>query len=573
MNYSEIVAKYNNAGLACLPTKENKSPLLPENWKEGFAPEMFTDCFGIGIICGQISGGLECQDWDNHANEAKENLSKYLSIPDVKEVYEKHKMPIEETMSGGYHLLYRCEKIDGNRKLASKLLNGKPDCFCETRGESGYFVAAPTPKYNIIRNDILNIPTITEFERAILIDSAISMNEYVKPIITEYENSERPGDIYNNDPSSIYETIQILKDEGWTDFGHGNWCRPGKNTGISATLGKAAPNIFYVFTSNGYPFDEMKGYTSFQVLGLLKFKGDFKEAAQSLPQPESKKTEYKGSISKSEIEKILERIKIDPKKTIEKPPTILSIKDTDIYHPVPKRLFSLGNFSAIIGKAKSKKTYLITLLTSALLKTQEYEEFLTSSMPDNKKMIVWFDTEQADYDTQIVAKRVITLSNTDKNFTVFNLREFTPLERCQIIEYVFELTGDKIGFCIIDGIADLANAINDEIEATRVTSLLLRLTKNYNTHITTVIHQNKNDNFATGHLGSSILKKAEIIISVTKNSEMNSNSVVKCDMSRAIDFKDWSFTIDKSGLPIIDNELYEPKIANPYDKDDSEAPF
>jgi hypothetical protein len=61
-----------------------------------------------------------------------------------------------------------------------------------------------------------------------------------------------------------------------------------------------------------------------------------------------------------------------------------------------------------------------------------------------------------------------------------------------------------LGFVVIDGIADLANAINDEIEASRVVSLLMRWTKIYNCHIHVIIHENKADNNATGHLGSSI---------------------------------------------------------------------
>lgn len=63
---------------------------------------------------------------------------------------------------------------------------------------------------------------------------------------------------------------------------------------------------------------------------------------------------------------------------------------------------------------------------------------------------------------------------------------------------------------MIDGIADLAMAINDEIEASRVVSLLMKWTKLYNIHITLVIHQNKNDEYATGHLGSAILKRLNV---------------------------------------------------------------
>ena len=352
-------------------------------------------------------------------------------------------------------------------------------------------------------------------------------------------------------------------------MGSNTWQRPDKKEGISATFGRVAPNVFYVFSSNAYPFESGKGYTPFQILGLLKYNGDFKQAATDLPKPEKTTIVTKPKIDRSEIQKILDRIRINPNDEIRKPPTILTIKDNDVNYIVGKRVFSLGNFSAIIGKAKSKKTFFLTLVTGAMLNKDH--GFFVGDLPENKNHVFWFDTEQAAYDTQIVVRR-LTLLAGHSNLTVFNLREFTPLERCEIIEFVFSEYGSQMGFCVIDGIADLANAINDELEATRISSMLLRLTKVHDCHIATVIHQNKNDNFATGHVGSSIMKKAEIIISVTKHTDDSRTSLVKCDMSRAMDFKEFSFSINSEGLPVVDNEIkYKPSI---YEKEDSEeAPF
>ena len=131
-----------------------------------------------------------------------------------------------------------------------------------------------------------------------------------------------------------------------------------------------------------------------------------------------------------------------------------------------------------------------------------------------------FDTEQSTYEAFIVGKRIekmLTHQKDEKGF--FALREYEPLERCNIISHALEKFKDNIGYVLIDGIADLAKCNNDEEEATRVVSLLMKWTKIYNCHITVVIHQNKGDNFATGHLGSSIMKKSEVIISVEKQKE------------------------------------------------------
>ena len=571
----EVFKKYKEAGYACLPTKKNKQPLIAQNWKDGFEAEAFANAEGIGIICGSISGGLECMDFDNHFGDAKAILAKYLDIPEVKELYQMHKFPIESTMSGGYHLLFRSPEPEGNRKLAQRLKDGRPDAIIETRGEGGYFVAAPSPGYSVVRNDILIVPTLTKIERAFMIDNAVSMNEFYPVVRTEYENSNRPGDMYNESSSALYETIAILKEHGWTEGRNGRWTRPGKKEGISATLGIAAKNIFYVFTSNAYPFEPMKGYTPFQVLGLLKFDGNFSRAAESLPKPERTVVETKGKLPEPELEKILSGAKIDVSKPVEKPPTILTVMESDGgSRIVYKRAFTLGNFSCIIGKAKSKKTFFLTMLTAAMLRGKTYTDKLSGDLPSNKNLVLYFDTEQGDFDSFNTIKRIEALSGTLTNLNAFNLRSFNPMERCQLIEYAFKVYGNKSGFCVIDGIADLATGINEEEEATRVASMMLRLTKVYNCHITTVIHQNKNDNFATGHLGSAIMKKAEIIISVTKNPQDNATSEVNCDMSRGVDFQAFSFRVNQDGIPEIE-EGKQKSVGNYYDtqKEEFEAPF
>ena len=110
------------------------------------------------------------------------------------------------------------------------------------------------------------------------------------------------------------------------------WRRPDKKEGYSATFGAVGENVFYVFSSNADPFEEMTAYSPFQVLTLLKFNGNFSECAKSLPKPE--KNNYQpvvGKIDPSEIEKILLASRIDTSVEIEEPPTILSIKEKKDY--------------------------------------------------------------------------------------------------------------------------------------------------------------------------------------------------------------------------------------------------
>ena len=97
----------------------------------------------------------------------------------------------------------------------------------------------------------------------------------------------------------------------------------------------------------------------------------------------------------------------------------------------------------------------------------------------------------------------------------------------------------------------MVTALNDELEATRVTSMLLKYTALYNSHISVVIHENKANDFATGHIGSAVLKKAEIIISVTKCKNIPDSSDVVCDYSRGYGFEPFVMTINEHGYPYV----------------------
>lgn len=561
--------KYVNSGFACLPTGPDKMPSIPKgaSWKGGWTSDKeYLSSFGIGILGGKASGNLECIDFDNHFGDAKQVLQEFSRIDRVNEIVQKYKLPIQSTRSGGYHLLYRCDLIEGNQKLASRPReeNGKTraDVLIETRGEGGYFIVDPTPGYKVVKNDIFKVSIISSEDRLILLSACRTFNKNVKVYSKPEEEKDKVGDRFNNSPEAESEMISALKNAGWKELKEGIWQRPGKDKGISATLGKAHPGIFYNFTSSGDPFEQEKGYTAFQVVGLLKYNGDFKELARDLHEKYDPKESNKSNNSKPEVKQqktedqldaIIRKAYIDLEIPVPRPPVILRIKskygDTYDY----RRVLTLGNFSAITGKSKSKKTFLTSLFLASVTKGEYFNEVFFSDVPKSKPGVVLFDTEQSPYDAFVTARRIWDLVGVHENFGAFDLREYNPIDRCNIIDRYLQKAGDKTSFVVIDGIADLALAINDEIEASRVTSLLMKWTKQYNVHISVVIHQNKNDNYATGHLGSSILKKAECIISVTKDEDDNLISHVNCDLIRGTaEFDKFRFSINEKGLPAVE---------------------
>ncbi len=252
--------------------------------------------------------------------------------------------------------------------------------------------------------------------------------------------------------------------------------------------------------------------------------------------------------SKAKVKEWLKMAKIDPKEKIERPPVCLSIIDGDHEGIIG----TLGNFSLIIGKAKSKKTFSLSLFLSALVANQTVFGKFKGSLPENKTKVVFFDTEQGKYHVSLFQKRVYKLLGSENlvNFEVFFLRKHTPQERLEIIEYKLQ-TDPDIGFVAIDGIRDLVNSINDEEEATKTASNLLRWTETKNIHIITVLHQNKRDENARGHLGTELVNKAETVLSVSIDPQDKKISVVEPEFCRDREPEIFAFTVNENGLPVL----------------------
>ena len=164
----------------------------------------------LGIIAGKVSGGLEVVDvdckydltgslWDELKTLLQDNLGDTFNS-----------LVIAQTKSGGYHIYYRCEEIEGNLKLANRPTtekereatyqekisagktedvskrasqNDKTRVLIETRGEGGYVVAPPSEGYKFIQGEEWGIPRITPQERACILAIARDFNQ-VKEIPT-----------------------------------------------------------------------------------------------------------------------------------------------------------------------------------------------------------------------------------------------------------------------------------------------------------------------------------------------------------------------------------------------------
>jgi hypothetical protein len=192
-----------------------------------------------------------------------------------------------------------------------------------------------------------------------------------------------------------------------------------------------------------------------------------------------------------------------------------------------------GNHSLIIGKKKSRKTLFLVWLISKYTGNKATDVLICDS--EQGKKHVWKTKE-----------RVKTLTKQDVH--ILSLRGLDPLERRAIIEAA--VMEGKFKLVIIDGIRDLLSNINDADQCTELITWIESLTVANELHVINVLHLNKTDGQARGHIGTELLNKAEITIELELDEKANC-TIVKCESSRDIPFETFAFTHNSDELPEV----------------------
>lgn len=183
---------YREAGLSVIPlNRSDKRPdigLLPrdENDKPTWKPfqsliadkQIITRWFkteaNIGIVCGEVSGGLLVMDFDLRADDIYRDW--------CHRVGEIAKLLPTVRTGKGFHVYVRCDKQNGTA-LAMSAINEK---LIETRGEGNYIIAPPSihpvtkQPYKAIRGDLLGIPHLDSEQLENLMAAARSFDERVR---------------------------------------------------------------------------------------------------------------------------------------------------------------------------------------------------------------------------------------------------------------------------------------------------------------------------------------------------------------------------------------------------------
>lgn len=182
-----------------------------------------------------------------------------------------------------------------------------------------------------------------------------------------------------------------------------------------------------------------------------------------------------------ELRKYINESVISVTGTYEQSASVLMVDDSTIG--------TLGNFSASIGKAKSKKTFNVSAIAAAALKNGTVLHY-RACFPEGKRKILYVDTEQGKNHCQIVLNRILKLAGLPKdcdtdNLTMLALRKYSPEIRLAITEEAIGMIPD-LGLVIIDGIRDFIHDINSPGESTDVISKFMQWTDDRQIHIHTV---------------------------------------------------------------------------------------
>lgn len=304
-----VVEKYLSNNYSVIPVTKDKNPAI-ESWGQYIynpmpvdkAQTLFENADGIALLMGGKKK-LTAIDID----------SKYDLTGDLFKRLKKEigstllsKLCCNSTRNNGYHLIFSCEKIEGNQKLAmrpctkeeklqtlqegldkgldidialSSSLADSSRVLIETRGEGGFILVPPSKGYKHIYG---KIQEISKIEYDTIMEVCRSFNLYT-PAVKNYQLSRA---LRNPNPDKVNpfknfnencDILKLLSSFGWEEVGTNSdgfimIKRPNASSKHSAYY-NPSDRAFWVFsTSSG--FELHKKYSAVDILLVLKYGND-----------------------------------------------------------------------------------------------------------------------------------------------------------------------------------------------------------------------------------------------------------------------------------------------------------
>lgn len=312
-------------GLKFMPVTDAKRPII-KGWQVSTDKHDLSNCLGVGLVCGVLSGGLEVIDVDSKYDLTGRLFEDYKRKVHAVDNTLLGKLLVQKTRSNGYHLIYRCSEISGNLKLANRhttdeeknktyqetyaaalldpknksddtakakaekaRINDKVRVLLETRGEGGYIMCFPSQGYSILNRDFYSICDITVEQREILHSTAREFNEvveeYVLPKVSERGIPKVKGKSSFEDYNDRGDVVTLLENHGWKAVSKKGskviLLRPGQTSSQSSGNYDYAKKWFSVF-STSTDFDPQHAYQPYAVFAVLECNKDFSLASKKL---------------------------------------------------------------------------------------------------------------------------------------------------------------------------------------------------------------------------------------------------------------------------------------------------
>lgn len=564
MNYLQSAIEYHKAGLKVIPfwNEADGKKRFPyeyakyrQHQTEADINGLFkAECDGVCLLCVD---GIEAVDVDTK-HDPKGTIA-----DDILQAIEDFgfTMPclIQRTKSGGFHFIYRCPNPQANMKLATR--RGEKEAMIETRGVGGLLFVTPSPGYELINGLLTDLPELTATQEQR--DNLVRLCRHFHEVEPEaYEKKVRPeaAQVAGEKPWEAFDKatdiLGMMERYGWKVIGkRGEYIRlnrPGAkhSKGVDGTVIEAA-NLFYPFTSSEQ-FEPNKAYGPSAVFAILEHRGNFSDAAKALYKmgfgdriekvaQEEAKAQLPELIAKAQAERF-EFGRNDPE-----PKPILRYEG-DRSQPIAGR----GMIGVLTGHEKSGKSFVGACIAASGLRMGN--EVLNFSLDLDGGTMLWFDTEQGKISFNRTQRRIYRLAecgHAAPNYTAFNLRRFSPVERIEVIEHMIYNT-PGVSVVMIDGFVDLIGDYNDLKAVQEYVGRLMRWSDEKQVLILGVLHVNKGDGKIRGHIGSELKNKCDFIINVTR-SEHGEYVASNPTNRNYLNFQDQLFTRDQEGLPVYES--------------------
>ena len=384
MDIIKIAKKYRDHGFSPIPLVPGQKRPAIKGWQQ-YAEQpiedltVFENTNGIGLVMGY--DGIQCLDIDAKHFEGDE-YNDFVSLIEQHDPTLIDKMIIQQTQSGGFHWIFKCSEIAGNEKLAK---NKKGEVTFETRGKGGQIVVWPTKGYKI-QGKITDVVEISPDERNVIWSCARMMDATVpqaEPIKNQPMDSVFTGEVDETTPwgefRATYNVVEVLVSAGWSIVRENDRMvyvlRPGDTKAESSGVVFKDSGLFFPFTTSTQ-FDAETPYDAFQAYVVLRHNGDFQSAIRELrndgfgsqPEPaipDDALFDYEKATDTDidEMMSLLQSLEVDSTVEVDEPEKAITW-----HFGMDQYIFgSMGNFSLIQGKAKSRKSYFLSALMAGAI--------------------------------------------------------------------------------------------------------------------------------------------------------------------------------------------------------------